>query len=259
MDAQVNRYIFGGMQGVKGYLSVEDALIIAAILSGQSRQGLGGGMAEIGVFYGRLLFLLLTMKAEDERVFAGDLYDIDVTPEGSGQLRTVLATAQRLGLPLGENDVWAGDSCALDPELITRRAGPIRFFSVDGGHELHHVANDAALADRALADHGVICFDDFCSVEWPEVSLGVFDFLRKHRGAYAAFCVSTRKLYVCRAAHKAFYAAVVREAPALRKLLRPATRILGEDVVRCGASKPRDLVSRAFDRAGMGQLAAALY
>jgi hypothetical protein len=155
MRSSVHSYIFGGMQRIEGYLCVDDALVIACLMRWQSQMRLGGGAAEIGIYYGRLYFLLRLLLARAERAFAADLFDIDLRPAGpSGQLRRFRANAVRLGLEIAEPELHVGNSALLSGEEIVRRTGPVRFFSIDGGHGFADVAHDAAVACEAIAPTG---------------------------------------------------------------------------------------------------------
>ena len=40
--------------------------------------------------------------------------------------------------------------------------GPIRFFSIDGGHWATIMVHDLAMAQESVADYGVVALDDFC-------------------------------------------------------------------------------------------------
>ena len=62
----------------------------------------------------------------------------------------------------------------VQPTDILNAVGPVRFFSVDGGHWLEIVQTDLRLAESSLSDHGVIALDDFHRPEWPDVSAGYF-------------------------------------------------------------------------------------
>lgn len=57
---------------MKGYLDPADALVFFSILEGQRRAGMSGGLAEIGIYYGRSFFLLKKLAKEGERVLGID-------------------------------------------------------------------------------------------------------------------------------------------------------------------------------------------
>ena len=249
------------MSSVKGYLGPVDALAISSVLIEQTKRGYAGGVAEIGVFYGRSFFLMAKLLAAGEKALAADLFDIDASAscEKSGQLRKFLENAAILGVPVDERDVFVGPSGALSPLQITVRAGPIRFFSVDGGHELHHVIEDGDLARNTLAPHGVICFDDFCNPEWSEVTLGVFDFLRKHKD-FLPFAITEKKAYVCRRGYEGFYREAVLGSELLASFPKSVTRMLGhEPIFVSHPMLPQRLPYELLSRFGLGRLSERLY
>lgn len=199
MNSDIRKFIFKDLQTVEGYLDPPDALVFLALLQAQSAQGLRGGVAEIGVFYGRSYFLFRKVCGDDEKILAIDLFDIDQNADGATtQYDRFIENGARLHLPVDQNLVVRGDSTQLRPKEIVERIGNTRFFSIDGGHMLHHVTSDSVLALDTLAPHGIIAFDDTFNPAWPEVTVGVTDFLRQRQDELAAFCMTKYKTYVCR-------------------------------------------------------------
>lgn len=191
-------FIFGKMQGIRGYLDPSDALSFSAILQHQARKGYKGAGAEIGVFFGRSYFLMRRMMGDTEPVFAADLFNIGERPDGgSSQMDSLIATGQKLGMPVDPKLVHKGDSGKLTGEDIRAAVGPVRFFSVDGGHFLEHVRNDAVIARDSLSEEGVIAFDDVFNFLWPEVVEGVLEFLQQNPD-FKPFALTGKKVYVCR-------------------------------------------------------------
>jgi hypothetical protein len=194
MKADLRKFIFDDLQTVEGYLDPPDALVFLSLLQAQSDKGLNGGVAEIGVFYGRSYFLFKKLCNGGDKVLAIDLFDIDQqTSGGVTQYSRFLENGERLGLPVDENLIITGDSTKLPASEITDKVGRIRFFSIDGGHMLNHVVSDSVLAMDTLADHGIIAFDDTFNPAWPEVTVGVSDFLRSRKDEFAAFCMTKYK------------------------------------------------------------------
>jgi SAM-dependent methyltransferase len=252
-------YIFGKMNTVRGYIDPGDALMIGDIMGYQTRNGLSGGAAEIGVFYGRSYFLMRQMLAAGENAFAADLFDIGAARAGErDQYGTFLESAAELGLGIDEGLVFRGDSKGLTAEDITSKVGKVRFFSVDGGHMLDDVVHDAALARDALAEHGVIAFDDSFNFEWPEVTLGLFRFLEENENILP-FAITQKKTYVCKASHHARYLAAVEGSKDLSGLtLRPGT-FLGTKVVFVHHKLAKRVAHAALSRVGAPRLAGGLY
>jgi hypothetical protein len=251
MDADIRKFIFHDLQTVEGYIDPPDALVFLAILQHQAASGLEGAVAEIGVFYGRSYFLFRRICGDQERVIAIDLFDIGGVPEGSDQYRQFVENGHRLGLPVREDLVIKGDSTLLKPADIEAKAGLIRFFSIDGGHMLHHVASDSVLAADSLADHGIIAFDDTFNPTWPEVTVGVADFLRGQKGAFAVFCITKTKTYICREPFHADYSKAIASSPHLAAFGHVETEFLGSKAARLENPMRRRLVHQLLVRSGM--------
>ncbi len=251
-DTVIRKFIFHDLQAIDGYIDPPDALVFLAILEHQAASGLGGSVAEIGVYYGRSYFLFRRICGDEERIVAIDLFDVDEHTGGSEQYARFVENGRRLGLPVREDLVIKGDSTLLDPHALAAKAGPIRFFSIDGGHMLHHVASDSALAAETLADHGIIAFDDTFNPTWPEVTVGVGDFLREQRGEFAVFCITKYKTYVCRRAFHADYCAAIAASADLSAFEHVETEFLGSKATRLENPMRRRLVHQLLVRSGMG-------
>ncbi|MEM7641575.1 MAG: class I SAM-dependent methyltransferase [Pseudomonadota bacterium] len=223
-------YIFREMSRIQGYMDPCDALSFQTVLEYQNGAGLRGGGAEIGVYYGRSYFLIRKLIGQGDKVFAADLFNIGERADGSDQLDALRASGQALGLPVSDDLIHRGDSADLTADTITKAVGPVRFFSVDGGHKLDHLRIDAAIARDALADHGVIVFDDVYNHTWPEVAVGVFEFLGQNKD-FAPFAITPKKLYVCRRDHHAAYHGAMAGSAHLSSLGRIDRDLLGDAVV----------------------------
>ncbi|MDE1996555.1 MAG: class I SAM-dependent methyltransferase [Rhizobiaceae bacterium] len=260
IKSNIRKFIFGDLRNVKGYIDPPDALVFLSILERQRERGLGGGIAEIGVYFGRSYFLLKKIASPDDRVFGIDLFDIGEISDGiSEQYRSFLDNGERLGLPVDEDLLFVGDSAELTPDDIVNKIGKVRFFSVDGGHMLPNLAADSRLARKTLEDHGVIVFDDTFNPAWPEVTVGVADFLRNNDDEFSAFCMTKYKTYVCRREFHDFYRAAIMRAPHLRPFELAETHFLGSDAVRLHNPFGRRLLYEFMTRSGMGAFSERAY
>ena len=259
MTPEIRDYIFGQMQSVAGWFRIPDAIVFDALAAIQKTMGVKGSMAEIGIYFGASYFMLAKLTGPGEAVFAADLFEQKSPVAGLDQREYFESNARRFGVEVPAHAVYAGDTARLDPALIVRAVGPVRLFHVDGGHYLHHLATDCAIADASLADDGVIVFDDYANNYWPEVTAGVFDFLRANRDRYAIFCVTHTKLYACRRARHADYLAAVRTSPRLRTFLRQTIKILGDEVIHCAAARKREWPAFVLQRLGMSWWSRFLY
>ncbi len=260
MNSAIRKFIFHDLQTIEGYIDPPDALVFLSLLQTQKSRKLDGAIAEIGVFYGRSYFLLRKIAGNDEKILAIDLFDIGQTTEGMpSQYSRFLENGRRLGVPVDEELIIRGDSTKLEPSQLTGKIGKIRFFSIDGGHMLQHIDADSNLAMETLADHGVIAFDDTFNPAWPEVTVGVADFLRKSGGAFSAFCMTKYKTYVCRREFHEFYTDLIANSADLAAFDHVETEFLGSKVARLHNPISRRMVYELMVRSGMSALSERVY
>lgn len=205
-----------GLEDVPGFLTAPAARLLDGLARWQAGRGMRGGMAEIGVFYGRSALVLGCALAPGERLVACDRFDVgagDVPGWSFGEAR---GPEEALRARWRE---WVGDEARL---AVLRRDsadlapgdlgdGP-RLVHVDGGHGYDDVRRDALLAQRAISPGGAVVFDDVLLPEWPDVTVAVVDHLRAHPGALAPVAVAEHKLVACDAAALAEHRAWAAEA-----------------------------------------------
>jgi methyltransferase family protein len=245
---------------ITGFLHPVDAMVLYGLAKLQRASGIVGGVAEIGVFYGRAFSLLAkTLQSGKERGLAIDLFDIGPLPSGGSQQLDAFNDAMRgEGIPVVDYEVYAGSSAAVTAELIKDRIGPVRVFSVDGGHERDDVDNDSALALNALHPAGVIAFDDFFNPSYPDVTCAVLDFMNRQDGGVRPFCITKNKLYVCRADVHAFYMKGMEELDLWAGGEKQKFAFLGDEVYHCTQSLANRVVYQKAAERGFGAIAAGL-
>ncbi len=210
----MNGYLRRDFFQVDGYTSHFDACLFDLFLETQSRAGVAGSMAEIGVHHGRSFFVLAQARQAGEKALAIDVFEDDAIyqdPKGLGRGVRFRQNCTRLGVALDDSEVFAGFSTALAAAEIRRRVGTVRFFSVDGGHRYDDVAHDIRLAAAPLHPRGIIVADDFINPQWPEVTLAVAHWLREPGNPIAPFLCTPSKLYLCPRADKSFYQAAASQ------------------------------------------------
>ncbi len=220
-SAAIDRYIRSGMHSVAGYLRAVDARTIATLLEYQATNSISGPLCEIGVHHGRLFLLLALSRQDGEQALAIDLFEDDSISAQqswhSGRDHALNVNAKRLQIPLSENEVFKTSSLEIKHDDILKRTGsPVRFFSVDGGHDYRCVENDLPLAMQTLSEKGIIAVDDFFSREWPEVTFATYDFLRKTKDV-VPFLLTLGKLFLARPAMvKVYQDAVLKANPDMK-------------------------------------------
>jgi hypothetical protein len=227
------------MRKVPGYLTSLDAVIIRWLLSWQESLGIHGNLCEIGAHHGRLFFLLALWRKAGESALAIDLFEDDNLNVGvhAGRAESFKHHALRLGIELSPAEVMKGSSLDISAEQILERAGgPIRLFSVDGGHMYQHVENDLRLARQCLCSQGIVAVDDFFNLGWPEVTFATYDFLRACPELVPVIA-SQKKLYLV---HRDFAACALdfaRSTPLPGTILEFPIMYLGNRVVQFRGSK----------------------
>ena len=197
---QIDRYLRLNFYKIEGYMDRLDASLYRELIVAQIKSGIVGSLVEIGVHYGRSFFVLASGRSGTEKSLGVDLFEDDELykhPHKIGRLVGFKSNCQKLGLHFSSNEILKKSSLELSPDEILNRVGPVRFFSIDGGHMHQHVTNDLSLAEKVMVTGGVICMDDILSPLWPEVSIATFDWLRSAACTFVPFLITNAKLYIC--------------------------------------------------------------
>ena len=236
---------------VSGYLRSLDAGIIASILAFQADNDIFGNLCEIGVHHGRLFLMLALARRSDERSLAIDLFEDDAINSPShqhrGRDRALFTNAHRLGISLSEAEIYKTSSLEIRADdILSRTGGPIRFFSIDGGHNYENLQNDLVLAKETLHEAGIIAVDDFFNRDWPEVTFATYDFI-KETSEMIPFLLSPGKIYLARAGIATAYKFAVHKANPNAK--GKIVRFFNHEVYTVRYGLPRWALSRAYDLA----------
>ncbi len=172
------------MDTVKGWLTKTCALTIANLNDVQREMSVCGTVGEIGVHHGKLFILLGLM----DKSFAIDIFDqsLNVDHSGHGDREIFERNLERFGVT-GVHIIQAS-STTVGPSDIP---GPVRLFSVDGGHTADLTENDLRLAEKCLVDGGIIILDDYFNSFWPDVSVGA----NRCMDSLIPFAISPNKVY----------------------------------------------------------------
>lgn len=192
----LDHYARRGYKSVGGWLNPISARIIASLAEYQTGKGYTGTAGEIGVHHGKLFLLL--HAANPESSFAIDVFDdqhLNTDHSGHGDREIFEENIRRVGGNPATVEIIQRSSFDLTPADIP---GPVRLFSVDGGHTSECVQNDLALADQVLAPHGVVILDDYFNPCWPDVSVGTNIYLTSQAANLLPFAISPSKLYLAR-------------------------------------------------------------
>lgn len=227
----LEKYVERSMVTVQGYLTSLDARMIAALLAYQDENNITGHLCEIGVHHGRLFLMLALARKVGERALAIDLFEddaINANTQHAGRHRALFTNAHRLGIELSDEEIFKTSSLDIEAtDILTRTTGRIRFFSIDGCHLYRPVENDLHLAERTLADEGIIAVDDFFNAHWADVSFATYDFLRR-TDTVVPFAI-TSKLYLAAPAAAEKYKTALGKCADLAQT--SCVHILGREVL----------------------------
>lgn len=212
------RYARRGHRTVGGWLTASAAETIVTLASAQVRLGIVGGACEIGVYHGKLFILLYQLLQQTEQALAIDLFAND---EYGRDLREQFQrNLARHGIDLGRVKVIAENSLRLSSQQVRATIGPVRLFSVDGGHSAEETANDLSIGAGSLTEGGLLILDDFFNSEWPAVAEGTCRFMAGNRQLSPVAIVGARFIFASGSA-EAYRAA----------LSGPSTVVFGQPVV----------------------------
>jgi hypothetical protein len=221
-EAPVDRYLDQQFHRIKGASSKIGAIVAARLLAIQSANGIGGQVAEIGVFEGRFFIALALCAQSGEKAIATDVF----TWPDEGIQDRFLANCQTCGVNMDSVVVQKSATQHLTAAAYKEAAGgPIRFVHIDGAHVYDAVWHDLQLARAALHAKGIICMDDVLHPLYPALTMAVGDWLKSHPD-YTIFAIVDResfasacKFMICRREHSQFYrdALAVAAAPHLMK------------------------------------------
>ena len=195
--------------------------------------GVDGGMAEIGVHHGRLFIGMHLLRRVPERSLAIDLFaeqERNVDGSGLGNEAIFLRNLRRHAGSQADVIVKSGDSTTLDgPEVVALLGGPVRIFSVDGGHTAKIVEHDMVTAQDALSKGGVVVADDFFNEQWPGVCEGTLRFLGKNPEIFP-FAVGFNKVFFTTADHLDAYRETVAKLADAKRLDHKTSELFGHPV-----------------------------
>jgi hypothetical protein len=234
----IEKYSRGGKRRVEGWFQRLDAEIYSTLLAFQKAQGVVGGCCEIGVHHGKSFIPLCLSLDVHELALCIDIFEDqtrNLDHSGCGDRETLFENLGRFGIDLSRVRILDGSSENVTVDRILKEVGPIRFFSIDGGHWKSIVQNDLALAEGSLVQGGIVALDDVFRTDWPEVTFALAPWLERTKSKIVPFACGTNKLFLC---HQDF-------APAYRKCLQ--TEFLTTFYVKTYRSKDFEIDSYRFE------------
>lgn len=216
------KYIRSDKERVQGWLGRVDGQIFYELLLFQNASKIDGGVAEIGVHHGKSFIALCLAMTEGQKAYAIDVFENqqqNLDNSGKGDKDIFIRNLSLFNIPSTAVVIDPRASDQVTEDDIRNAVGSIRFFSIDGGHWREVVKNDLLLANSVLAEAGVIALDDFMRPEWPEVSLGLFDWYEDSKTQIVPLAIGFNKLYLCRRTYLPNFRKCLEESTFLRLFL----------------------------------------
>jgi hypothetical protein len=133
------------------------------------------------VHHGRLFILLYLLLRTDEIAVAIDLFEHqeeNLDRSGDGSRAQLLGNLSRRVGDTTRVRFIADNSLRVDASQIRELAGgPIRLFSIDGGHTAEITYHDLRTAYDSTRPDALVIIDDYFNPGWPAVSEGVCRFM----------------------------------------------------------------------------------
>lgn len=212
-ESRMWEFLRTGKRLVNGWLQRVDAEIIGSVLELQSQQSIYGSCVEIGLHHGKL-FIPLCMSLKNHDMALGiDVFDAqekNLDSSGRGDFEKLQENLDRFLENKSKVRIFKGSSEDVEYGYILQEVGPVRFFSVDGGHWKSIVVNDLSLAEKTLARGGVIALDDYLRADWPDVTTGYLSWQESTTSNIVPFAIGSNKLYLCHSDYSATYRDALR-------------------------------------------------
>lgn len=218
MPGSFARYRALGRRTVQGWLEPQVLDVLQTLADAQRSAGVTGAVAEIGVHHGQLFIALQLLNQPGLPAVAIDVFgnqDLNVDGSGRGDLGRFEANVRRWSEWDGVTVLQADSTTVSGDDVRELANGPVRLFSVDGGHTEATVLADMRTAEAAIADGGIVIADDVFNAEWPSVSVGTLRYLDADPGL-VPFVIGFNKVYFTHEPQAARYREAVRRAYANR-------------------------------------------
>jgi hypothetical protein len=206
-------YVQGHYRKVSGWLASDTITHILKLDETQRELGITGHVGEIGVHHGKLFILLYLLARTDEKAVAIDLFEaqhLNVDKSGQGDLGIFSKNLETYAGETSKLKLISGDSTTLGAgDVMAAAGGPLRLFSIDGGHTRDIVRHDLTTAAGALREGGIVILDDYFNPEFPGVSEGANRYFLSDNGQaglkLVPFLIGSNKVYLTTGNHAERY------------------------------------------------------
>jgi hypothetical protein len=229
---KLRAYVKRGHRAVSGWLDETAIAMLRALSQQQEQAGVSGGICEIGIHHGRLFILLHLLSTASERCAAYDLFELqaqNIDGSGLGDKEAFRNNLRKHGCDTSRIAIKSRNSLEMQADEVLGDVGPVRLFSIDGGHTAEITANDMALADAVLADGGIVILDDFFNEAWPGVSEGASRYLASPQSRLVPVGIGGNKFIFARNGSADRYRVALRNLP--KSYFCTTQHAFGADVV----------------------------
>jgi hypothetical protein len=210
------RYMHGGFNKVEGWCHYLNITFLQAMDEVLYAEGVDGGVGEIGVHHGKQFIALHNLMAAGTKSLAIDVFgeqQFNLDQSGSGNRAKFLANLAAWGTNPANCVVVERDSLSIrarDVDELHREVGYLKFFGVDGCHEVEHTISDIRAAMSLMTHGGVIILDDYLNPDFPGVHQAVAYLFINGRPGIAPFAIGQNKLYLTQVSHHSKYLGVAK-------------------------------------------------
>lgn len=248
MKRTFERYRNVGYRFVTGFLEPGNLPVLEVLDAAQRARRVSGAVAEIGVHHGRLFIGLHLLQRGVGKSVAIDLFgdqELNIDKSGHGD-QTKFTDNVALWSSMDGVVLHQGDSRKLTADvLLEKSGGPIRFFSVDGGHTEEIVFSDMRLAEETLAEGGIVIADDVFNQQWPGVAVGTLKYL-DDGAKLVPFAIGFNKTLFTQPEFADYYRAeLVSAFTGNLRIQTEATVFAGHDVQYLAPVTPVDILRRS--------------
>lgn len=183
----------------------------------QTKRGISGNVAEIGVWQGRSFIPMAILTKNKECALAIDCFELyQFNFDNSGgvahagpfmkNVKKYWSATERLKMLKGNSLDFTSDDY-LD---AAGNGMAFRMFSIDGSHEAGPTACDMENAFECLAPGGIIIIDDYFKQTWPGVSEGVNAYMNNNVGSLKPFFIGWNKIFFTQPEYAQHYSDCIR-------------------------------------------------
>lgn len=192
---------------VEGWFALQSAALFDIFLTDQAERGVKGDMMEIGVAYGRSALLMALHAQKGEKLWLNDINESLLKQVAPRISEVAGSQAQLLFEP----------SKKLKPRDLPKPKS-VRFHHIDGDHGRGAQHVDLAIADRIVSEDGLVVLDDFPTLSFLGLMVGVLEWMAANPKSFRLFLAGSNKGYLCRPSREKFYLTMIRDR--MPKLLR---------------------------------------